>query len=358
MGVRVRHLLGSDLSTDERRECLRCRGTPKFLFRGGSKFYRSPLHPPPFTTIILAPFTLFPFSTAAKLFFVFNLGATVLATWISTQLLMTDTKRCVVSVVPAAFLPTLLPILFGQTSTIVMTSVYAGTLLARRGRWGSAGTLLSFALLKPHLWSMTGLYLLLRCPKNKRLSFLLGGLTVVALLVMVVLICAPSSFSQWLSANPDPLKWVGASPMGWIRRIFGTPQTPYPVWPLFVSTLVAPVLTLWIAYRQKEPGIQVQAISLTLCLSCIFSPYLFFFDECVLLLVAIYLASSIDSFLHDRIAKASAFLFFIAPWVLYILNLWVTESGIVAVLGLIALLYCAKGADSAENTNSLNSEAG
>jgi hypothetical protein len=146
--------------------------------------------------------------------------------------------------------------------------------------------------------------------------------------------------------------------MGWIRRIFGTPQTPYPVWPLFVSTLVAPVLTLWIAYRQKEPGIQVKAISLTLCLSCIFSPYLFFFDECVLLLVAIYLASSIDSFLHDRIAKSLAFLFFLAPWVLYILNLWVAESGIVAVLGLIALLCCAKGADSAENTNSLNSEAG
>jgi len=104
-----------------------------FCLEAGVSF-TGPLHPPPFTTIILAPFTLFPFSTAAKLFFVFNLGATVLATWISTQLLMTDTKRCVVSVVPAAFLPTLLPILFGQTSTIVMTSVYAGTLLARRGR--------------------------------------------------------------------------------------------------------------------------------------------------------------------------------------------------------------------------------
>jgi hypothetical protein len=205
---------------------------------------------------------------------------------------------------------------------------------------------------------MTGLYLLLRCPKNKRLSFLLGGLTVVALLVMVVLICAPSSFSQWLSANPDPLKWVGASPMGWIRRIVGTPQTRYPVWPLFVSTLAAPVLTLWIAYRQKGPGIQVQSIALTLCLSCILSPYLFFFDECVLLLVAIYLASSINSFQHDRIAKALALLFFLAPWVLYILNLWVTESGIVVVLGLVAFLYCAKRANSRENQNSLSSEAG
>ncbi len=300
--------------------------------------FTGPRYPPPFTAILLAPFTLFTFPTAAKLFLLVNLLATALAVRVATKILRISDQSSSVYVVPALFLPCLLPILFGQTSALVMVAVYSALFFAMRGRWTYAGMLLGLALLKPHLWSLTGLYLFFRCPSRQRGWFVLGGAAVVSGLIALVSFVAPESLGQWISMNARPLEWVGASPIGWFRRMAATPEVPYPTWPIYLSVATALVLVFWLAWRQRSQGIDPETALITLCLSCIFSPYLFFFDQCVLLIVGLHLAGRFDSLRGNPLVRGVGFLFLMVPWILFVLGMWIEASGIVSILGLSWLL--------------------
>jgi hypothetical protein len=300
--------------------------------------FTGPLHPPPFTVIMLAPFAALPFHTAARAFFTVNLIATALSAEIARNILGLHHRSLINYAAPALFLPSILPILFGQTSSLVTLALYAAILSAMRDRWAWAGALLGMALLKPHLWSITGLYFLIRCPADQRSRFICGGLAVLAILLGISTIASPDSLTQWLSTSARPLSWIGASPISSVRLALGTPSHPYPQWPIYVAILAALVVAIFLSVRQKTQGLNLRTLLATLCLSAIFAPYLFFFDLCVLLVVAMHSLERFSSPSPRICGSRFGFLFLITPWVLFISGMWAKETGIVTILGLFSLL--------------------
>jgi hypothetical protein len=296
--------------------------------------FTGPLYTPPWVNVILLPLGLLPFHLASDLFFAINIVAIIASIKFARSIQPTATRWCW-ELLAIFYLPAILPLIVGQISLIVTVSAYALVASAVQGRWFYSGMFLGICTVKPHLVGLLGLYILVRAPGKSRAQFLSGGVVSLTALCLTGTIFWSESLSAWYSTNREPLQWLGASPVTWIRLLVGTKEQPFPTWPVYPWALLGTLLTLAIALGERGRPFDARSVPLVLSLSLLFSPYAWFFDFAILLLVVIHGIGAIrskDSPIQVTILTGTLIAL---PWALFVSGVWGHPT---ASIGVIALL--------------------
>jgi hypothetical protein len=266
------------------------------------------LRGPPWTLSLLLPFSLLPFGLAAQLWLILNVLLISVSLIVLHRGLGADRSSLVASAVATAcFYPIFQSLIFGQISVVLLAGLAAFLWAESRKRSFLAGVFLAPLTIKPHLFLVFGAILLWRVLKERRIRVASGAAVGVALLLLPVVVLAPASFGQWLDSLGNASTALDVVPVetwktatlaglvrGWIFSIWGNA----PTWPLWILPLVG---LLAAASWVERYGAALSLVALSpvlLCLSYMFAPYGWVFDQAILLPLQVAIVS--QAFQRDR----------------------------------------------------------
>lgn len=251
------------------------------------------LRGPPWTLSLLLPFFLFPFAVAARLWLIVNV-LLVSASLIALHRSLGAKRGSLVAsaVATACFYPILQSLIFGQMSVVLLASVAGFMLAESRKQTFLAGIFLAPLTIKPHLFLVFGAILLWRVLTERRTRMLIGAGLGFALLLLPVVLLAPASFAQWpgslgggvATGGVVPVEtWKTATLAGLIRPLVSSESALVPTWHLWVLPPLGIVAaSVWIRRSGARSDLAEQSPVL-LCLSYLFAPYGWVFDQAILL---------------------------------------------------------------------------
>lgn len=169
---------------------------------------------PPWTLTLLAPLGLLDHDTAQFLWFVIH----ALIIFVGAQLLWrvysaTPALSCRAWIALFAFAPVYLVLLLGQIAPLILAGLIGFLLAARRGAWFCAGAWLALAAIKPHLFYLLWLAVLLWVLHERQWRLAAGfGLT-LALMAGAPLIFDGQIYARYLALLADgtviqPQQWA------------------------------------------------------------------------------------------------------------------------------------------------------
>jgi len=195
----------------------------------------------------------------------------------SGPLLPMTTRTAVISVMS---FPIFTQLYISQVSTLIALPVMLGSLLFLRRRDLLGGGLLSFALLKPHVFLLPLVALAFWTIIQRRWRLPIGVMIGLALNIGIVESLYPNLLLQWLYRPSWPLNIVGAALPTLIRDPLM--QTLGYV-PVFLEVLIplcgAGVLLAYLWCYQRVPS--GFGLVLAVALNMLFTPYGFVFDQSV-----------------------------------------------------------------------------
>lgn len=180
------------------------------------------------------------------------------------------------------FLPTLLTLLMGQISALVLLLVVAAAVLWERGAWFAGGMLLGITIVKPQpiacLLPMLALWTLW----HRRWRALAGLLVSLGLGALATFALFPDFLSAWQGALLRKVGGVAARmPTVWgiSADLFGA--TPLGTLSALGMLVLVTAWGMWLSARWR--GRALELVSALLIGSVIVSPYLWNYDQVVLL---------------------------------------------------------------------------
>ena len=152
-----------------------------------------------------------------------------------------------------------------------------------------AGLSLSLTLIKPHLLFLPYLFLLITSVRTRRFRTIVGLIVGGLALGMLSLIFKPDIWSvywQTLQSAP-PFYWKTASFGSYFQELFDG-ELPVSV-ARFVPIVIATILSLPVMLKAFRKGRELQVLLLLTCLSLLFSPYGWAFDQVLLIPVIVFM---------------------------------------------------------------------
>lgn len=252
---------------------------------------------PPWTFVLLSPFTSGPFETCAMFWMLFQfILLAVIANVIPRALEERAPSLVFRAITPIIFFPVLNSLYFGQLGALLATSVALFLFFQQRGSFFLAGLSLLPLSVKPHLFFLLvvpGVKWLIELPRAHAARFMCGALGGFATLIAVTCSFAPHVVYDWIAAMrgsnvssfaegtiPFPL-WRTTTLTTWIRIAFTSNEIPS--WPLKVVPAVALIATIVYFLRAKGPVIWKDVAPPLLCLSLVLSSYGWVYDQSVLI---------------------------------------------------------------------------
>jgi hypothetical protein len=157
---------------------------------------------PPWLLTVLLPLGLLPFDLAARVWIFCNIGLIGAASVLTWKLLAEPLDKRSMLFVMAASLwsgPTLMTILVGQTSSLVLVGLVLGAWWLHTGRDRLAGAAFLLATIKPHVTYLVLLLLLLWVVRHRRWQ-VFGGMIAAGVISMAILW---TIFPRWMLAYFD-----------------------------------------------------------------------------------------------------------------------------------------------------------
>ena len=177
------------------------------------------LNPPPVLTIVM-PFALLPYRQASVLWLVFNVAALLWSCSMMWDLAGAPRhKRWVSYACGVVFVPTLLALLLGQISILLLLGIVLFLRFVREGRMVAAGVATTLLLIKPHVVYLVGVALIAWWLRHRDWRAILGvALGGIGLLVPLAL--NPAVYAQFAElTRAESLTHFSTSTLGTLLRI-------------------------------------------------------------------------------------------------------------------------------------------
>jgi len=244
---------------------------------------------PPWTFSILLPLSLFSFKSAGVVWF----STMLLLTFISATIFPWSKRGTKLSPIKSflgllIFFPVVLCLAFSQTGIILLLAVSLSCYFFEQKKDFLAGISLSFLLIKPHLFLLFFIYLLIHFYRLDRNRWILGVVVSIIIQLLIAHAFNPSVLPQWIEALSGQAKNFEAIPAtDWrvstigslIQELFSNngleilAEKSRGTFSLF-GILVCSYLFL---KNQKFSSLK-EALIPVLCLSFIFAPFAWPFD--------------------------------------------------------------------------------
>ena len=249
-----------------------------------------PVYFPPWTFILILPLLFFDFATAAWILYVVNLVMVALFIWLGMRIAKPANGAWSQALCGALFLPLYLPLLFGQVSLIFTAALYGALVLIRTGFPLIAGTSLGIACMKPHLWYLLPFWLVLTLPIRTILKLGIGAALSIGSMLFACLYLNPSILENYFRSESNPLSWLGASGVTFLRLWFSSPTDPFPIWPVWCAFALGLMGVAWLRTKGTQEKLDARKISLLLTLSTMTTPYIWMFDFAILTLPILWIS--------------------------------------------------------------------
>lgn len=253
---------------------------------------------PPWVPVLLSPILSLSFERSALLWLFCNLALLIAVIVLTPRALGYAGLPVWLCGLGGTFLPFVDCLKWGQLSLIHTIGVVLFIHFTRLELFFKAGLCIALLIGKPHLFTLflvPGAIWLYQLASYRRIAFISGVLTGIAILFAVTLYIAPSSFGWWLNALGDaqqelflregrviPVRlWQTATVANLVRSAIWSSTGRIPDWPLWFFPCLGLVLTTGFFYRRSGP-IRWDSIAPSLLCCCfLFANYGWFYDQSV-----------------------------------------------------------------------------
>ena len=228
--------------------------------------------------ILMLPFALLPLEAAAA---VWTIGGVALAVLAMRALLRTylpgvPLAHTLIAMTLLVSEPARLCLVFGQWSFLLIASLAAMILWARSGREVPAALASVVLLAKPQLFLLTGFAVAAWARRSGHRIFIAGAVIASSLLVLASVVVLPSWPYVWIHVMPlqsmyDPPRTT--TPAALLAEIFG----PLGTWVALAAIVIGAVIAFRFDPRSD------QWLALWSCLSLAAAPYMWSYDQLLLL---------------------------------------------------------------------------
>jgi hypothetical protein len=243
---------------------------------------------PPWTLPLFAPFGLLAFYRAKALWLALSLAIellSALALW--RYFGGAPRARWIAIAIAFTFLPLGLTNHYGQITPLILAGLVVFLLLVRAQRWFAAGASLLLALgIKPHLFWLVAVAVLLWAIQERRWRLLAGALSTFAAAMTAVCIFDPAAlhyFGNIYGRSMDQVCGAG----GGLRVLFGRQHT----WLQYVPCVPGAAWLFWYWPRHRKAWSWPEHLPLLLLASFASSPYSWSVDYVIALPVFIAVAA-------------------------------------------------------------------
>ncbi|MEJ1339838.1 MAG: glycosyltransferase family 87 protein [Candidatus Sedimenticola sp. (ex Thyasira tokunagai)] len=240
---------------------------------------------PPWSLAVLAPILAFDFNEARFLWIALNILFVYITTFIISSYLHGDKSgKSNLFLAGLLFLPSLWALWYGQLS-IFLTACFVGAFSATlKGRGKLAGLLFIPLTIKPHLFLVVGIVLIIYILRKKYIDLLVSFIAGFSALQLVTYFLYPQLYANWISMEFSPLISKTASLVTLLRESIVSISGVLIDWPVVAVPMVGLVVsTPWFIKRLADSELEL-LIPASLCISLGIAPYVMPYDFSLLLI--------------------------------------------------------------------------
>jgi len=248
---------------------------------------------PPWTLVFLLPFGMVAYPVGRIAWLLTAFFAVVLGTWWAWQVYGGSSSRSVwvAGLIAISFLPVWVVLALGQIDPLILAGLAGFLYFENRSHHGLAGACIVLMTVKPHLFYLFWIALILWVFEARRWSVLIGA--VLAGMVAVTLAAAanPSVMFQYLEVvlnQPPPLSWLTPTIGTFLRLQFGMDRHWLQFIPMALG--IAWLLLRW--HRWRRAWSWAAQLPLLVVVSLATTSYVWFYDQVVLLPALIQIAAT------------------------------------------------------------------
>ena len=247
---------------------------------------------PPWTLAFLLPFGMVDYPVGRIAWLMTGFFAVVLATWWAWQVYGGSAGAVWVAGLTAiSFLPLWVVLALGQIDPLILAGLAGFLYFESRSRQSLAGACLVLMTVKPHLFYLFWIALILWVFEARRWSVLLGGVLAGVIAVVIAAAANPSVIFQYfevISNQPPPLNWLTPTIGTFLRLQLGMDRHWLQFMPMALG--VAWLLFWW--HRWRPAWIWADQLPLLVLVSLATTSYAWFYDQAILLPSLIQIAAT------------------------------------------------------------------
>lgn len=249
---------------------------------------------PPWTLPVVAPMG---FVSSYVLAWLTTISVLIASVAVASKLLMDvyfgDIKIAEISDPPGyrylfafTFYPVLLGLKFTQMAPLLLLGVAGFIWFEKKGKRGRAGLCLALTFLKPHLFLLIWLALLLR----REWRVIVSAVVPIAALSAIALLIYPPVFHSYQQLMNGPFPSIALSGiLSGVRDLFRSRST---FWIQFVPPVFGVGWFAWYWRKHRRNWVWSDRMPFVIAASVIFAPYGFVFDQSLFMVPIIYLAAT------------------------------------------------------------------
>jgi len=238
---------------------------------------------PPWTLLITAPFGAFNYTTGQFLWLLFH----VALIFFSVQQLSciyggARTPSLFVGLLPLTFVPTILALISGQISPVLLAALTGFLYFQRRKNFFAAGSSAVFLSIKPHLLYLFWIVFALWLWKERQWRVMAGTLVTGLIIATIPLLFDARIYLQYfalyqISDIPRPLDWFTPTLRTAIQTFIGPNHT----WLELTPTLAGILWVLFHWYRHKDHWDWLEQFPRIVLVSVVTSFFAWTYDQVV-----------------------------------------------------------------------------
>jgi len=271
----------------------------------------------PGALIIFLPLAPIGFKTARLLWLVLNIFFLLSSIYRLEKVLKLE-RRVSLAALPFLSLlspPVLMNLWFGQLAIFLLFCLVCGLEKLIQKKDASAGFYFSLLTLKPHLFLIFGVCILLWAMRERR-GLLIAWTSCFAALPLALALLFQARLFDWFLATRSFTADYETPTLAWlVRYLLSADKNHLVFWPLILVPMLGLAGASYIGLKKK---LSLSFAPVFLTLSLIFSPYAWVYDFCLLLPLQLQLSSAVRADCTQlKLRKLS--LIFITPVLIFII---------------------------------------
>ena len=280
----------------------------------------TPMWNPPWTLPLIMPFGIFDYQTSRLLWFVVNAAILLFCASVLWRLHGGPPARTwLAALIAFTFLPTIIMLMVGQSSAVVLLGAVLFLVWAERGAWWQAALAMLFITFKPHILFLVPLVFLFQAIGNRRWALLFLSGTGICAALGVASMINPLIIRQYLyGMGHNHLAEFATPTFGRALRYLIAPGK---VWPQFVPMVLSVIWLCLHWWKNRFAWNWKNQMPLLAAVSVLASPYAWPLDYVVLLLLVLPAAAWLHQRGVDRVLLL-ALVFYLAIEAATLWRLW------------------------------------
>lgn len=241
---------------------------------------------PPTTLILFIPLAMLNYQIGRMIWYLFSVGLLVASAALIWKLYGGKHKMLWFAILLCLlFGPSLQVLKIGQIGPVLLLGIIGFLYYDNERRGLIAGGFASIVIIKPHIFYLFGIALLLWIFQKRKWDYLAGLILAILLSISIPLIANPNLISQYLHAmgNIPDQGWATAVFGSALRIVFGVDN----FWLLFIPPLLGGVWFIFYWRQHHKHWVWLEQMPLIMLVSMATSAHGWVFDHVVLILAVI-----------------------------------------------------------------------